>query len=102
MSDCQRRTLSRGYHQIIIVGKDDTQREGTGQPSQRCLHRLKMAFAGIQVVRDEVDNRFGIAVGLKLMATLNQFIAQFSEVIDFSVKGYPDRAIFIAHRLLPR
>ena len=48
----------------------------------------------------EMDQNFRIAMGLKAVAFLNQFLAEFSIIIDLSVQDRPDRTGFVSDRLM--
>src|SRR5579863_1280641 len=49
----------------------------------------------------QTENHFGIRLSCELMAGAEQFVAQLYVVEDLSVKGYPDRFVWITHGLLP-
>src|SRR5262245_43072580 len=46
-----------------------------------------------------MHKHFGVATAAKLMAELQQFLAQRLEVVNLAVEYQPDATIFIGHRL---
>src|SRR5581483_4704615 len=70
-------------------------------PNRKGEHPSEVLNAVATVFLVQVDNRLSITMGPVFMATAHQIFAQSGMVIDFAVKDDPDRAIFIADRLMP-
>ena len=109
---CQNRLHFRGEDELIILRGIEKRPYSHAVPSnkQRMLQFVpngkgKLAVQPAQASRAirlvQVQNHFCVAVRGKIVTQLNQLFAQFAIVEDFAVKANPQRAIFIAQRLLP-
>ena len=69
-------------------------------PERKGEHSVELRNAVRAILLVRMHDHFGVAIGPEAMASPQQFLPQFREVIDFAVIGYPHRAVFVAQRLL--
>ena len=70
-------------------------------PNREGKHSAEMLEALNTMFLVQVDDYLCISSGSKGMASLEQALTQFREVVDLAVKDNPHASILIAHRLRP-
>ena len=68
--------------------------DGVGKHAPQPVDRLR------SLLFVEMHQDFGIAIGLKAMALLDQFPAEFAIVVDLPVQDCPNRAGLVPNRLM--
>ena len=84
-TDGQRRAMRRADHEVGIAGEDHRERVSAFQPAQR-RHAASTGVAPApQVQIEQLGYRFGVGLGVELLAGRFQFRAQFGVVLDDAV-----------------
>ena len=84
-ADCERRTLARADHQIVLAGEQKGQRECAAQLLERRRHRLDRRLALFHFVGDQMGDDFGIGLAVEFRAVFAETFAQLAEILDNAV-----------------
>ncbi|EKD38667.1 MAG: hypothetical protein ACD_75C00651G0002 [uncultured bacterium] len=71
-------------------------------PNGKSEHAPQIGDTFRAVLFVEVEDCFGIGLGMKLVATSHQIFPQFQVVIDFAIEDNPQCSVFIGHGLMSR
>src|SRR5262245_45501202 len=80
-----------------VAPKDET--ATIGVPDRDGKHSVEVREAFGPFVLVEMDDRFGVAIGAKLVAGAFEPATEVEVVIDFAVEDEPNGAVFVRHRL---
>ena len=69
-------------------------------PESEGKHAVQQAYTGRAEFFIGMNQNLGIRPGVKLVAPLLKIVPQGSEVVDFPIKDYPHRTIFIVNGLM--
>ena len=99
VTDGERAALARGDHQIVVAGEDDGEREGALQAPSAARHRGHRRHALLQLVGDDVDDRFGVGVAFEHVALGGQLGLELAEILDDAVMDDRDLAVHVRMRV---
>ncbi len=93
--------LAADVHRLFAeaVARDD-QALARHVPDRHAEHPAQIFHKICAFLFVEMDNRFGIGFRAEVVAGFFEPLAQLLEIINFAVQNYPDRAVFIRHRLV--
>ena len=88
----QRRSEPGADHQIVMIAKQDGQREGPFQPGQHGLDRFMRRLARLHLFGDQMNHHFGVGLAFESAPARFQFTAQRFEILDNAIVHHRDRA----------
>ena len=74
---------------------------GSLVPNCKRKHSAQVLWTVGAILIVGMNDRFGVAVGIKLVAEFLEFLAQLPVVIDLAIENNPGGAILIVNRLVP-
>ena len=85
VADRERRAFAGANHQVFFAREQKGKREGAAQLSERGLDGLDRRLALVHLLRDQVNDHFGIGFAGELRAVLAERFAQLAEILDDAV-----------------